>query len=214
MVKQIKEVENKLQKWLQENPIQNKWGVIYGSLPPEIKKAQAIAFNNRDEGFQYLIATDAIGMGLNLNIRRVIFSNIQKMSRGEKIPLTPSQILQISGRAGRYKEDGFVSAFTFESLNTIRKVVERDKMYAPENTSDYKDIIKKSGQAEETQKDVEINIDSIQAQESDEEQSQDFVAVADVDVKESDYDDSEINNSDDSEFVVDHKFSKQQKFIK
>ena len=214
MVRQIKEVENKLQKWLQENPIQNKCGVIYGSLPPEIKKAQAIAFNNRDEGFQYLIATDAIGMGLNLNIRRVIFSNIQKMSRGEKIPLTPSQILQISGRAGRYKEDGFVSAFTFESLNTIRKVVERDKMYAPENTSDYKDIIKKSGQAEETQKDVEINIDSIQAQESDEEQTQDFVAVADVDVKESDYDDSEINNSDDSEFVVDHKFSKQQKFIK
>lgn len=42
--------------------------IIYGALPPEAKKQQALAFNTRQDNIKYLVATDAIGMGLNLNI--------------------------------------------------------------------------------------------------------------------------------------------------
>lgn len=73
-----RKIQKNLDEWLKENPIENKWALIYGSLPPETKKTQAITFNERTEGVKFLIATNAIGMGLNLNINRVIFTNIYK----------------------------------------------------------------------------------------------------------------------------------------
>ena len=48
--------------------------LIYGSLPPETRTQQAALFNDPDSGYDVLVATDAIGMGLNLNIRRVVFA--------------------------------------------------------------------------------------------------------------------------------------------
>lgn len=48
--------------------------VIYGNLPPETRARQARLFNDPTSGFDVLVATDAIGMGLNLNIGRIIFS--------------------------------------------------------------------------------------------------------------------------------------------
>ena len=52
--------------------------LIYGSLPPDVKMSQAENFNNPDHPCNVLVATDAIGMGLNLNIQRIIFHSMVK----------------------------------------------------------------------------------------------------------------------------------------
>ena len=51
----------------------NYCSIIYGALPPETKKLQTQLFNEREGNVKFLVATDAIGMGLNLNINRIIF---------------------------------------------------------------------------------------------------------------------------------------------
>lgn len=48
-----------------------------------------------------LVASDAVGMGLNLNIRRIVFHSVEKFEGLEKVVISPSQIKQIAGRAGR-----------------------------------------------------------------------------------------------------------------
>lgn len=75
--------------------------VIYGSLPPQIRSEQARLFNDPDSGFDILVASDAIGMGLNLNIRRIIFNSVYKSDGSGIVQLDHSAIKQISGRAGR-----------------------------------------------------------------------------------------------------------------
>ncbi|QDS73134.1 hypothetical protein FKW77_001604 [Venturia effusa] len=77
--------------------------IIYGSLPPETRAAQARLFNDPDNDYDYLVASDAIGMGLNLNIQRVIFETIQKHNGVKIITISNPEIRQIAGRAGRYK---------------------------------------------------------------------------------------------------------------
>lgn len=52
--------------------------VVYGSLPPETRSAQARLFNDPASGYDIMVASDAVGMGLNLNIKRVIFSALEK----------------------------------------------------------------------------------------------------------------------------------------
>jgi ATP-dependent RNA helicase SUPV3L1/SUV3 len=74
--------------------------VIYGNLGPEVRRAESRRFREGDA--PVLVATDAIGMGLNLPIRRVVFSSLVKWDGKEERPLTPSEIRQIGGRAGRY----------------------------------------------------------------------------------------------------------------
>jgi ATP-dependent RNA helicase SUPV3L1/SUV3 len=75
--------------------------VIYGSLPPQTRAEQARRFNDPDSGYDVLVASDAIGMGLNLNIRRIIFNSIFKFDGSNITRLGHSDIKQISGRAGR-----------------------------------------------------------------------------------------------------------------
>ena len=53
-------------------------GLIYGGLPPDVKMKQAENFNDPDHPCNVLVATDAIGMGINLNIQRVIFHSMTK----------------------------------------------------------------------------------------------------------------------------------------
>jgi ATP-dependent RNA helicase SUPV3L1/SUV3 len=81
--------------------------VIYGALPPEVRRREAERFAQGDT--DVLVATDAIGMGLNLPIRRVIFSTMTKFDGETDRPLTESEVHQIAGRAGRYgmHEEGF-----------------------------------------------------------------------------------------------------------
>ncbi len=73
---------------------------VYGALSPEVRRAEARRF--RSGQATVLVATDAIAMGLNLPIRRVLFSSLHKYDGVTRRPLTPSEIRQIAGRAGRY----------------------------------------------------------------------------------------------------------------
>ncbi|KAM3356350.1 ATP-dependent RNA helicase SUV3, mitochondrial isoform X1 [Capsicum galapagoense] len=77
--------------------------VVYGSLPPETRTRQATMFNDASSNSDVLVASDAIGMGLNLNISRIIFSTLKKFDGVELRDLTVPEIKQIAGRAGRYK---------------------------------------------------------------------------------------------------------------
>jgi ATP-dependent RNA helicase SUPV3L1/SUV3 len=80
--------------------------VIYGSMPPGVKLAQAARFNDPNDKCKIMVATDAIGMGLNLNIRRIIFYSLKKPQLRERKSgqetveienITTSQALQIAG---------------------------------------------------------------------------------------------------------------------
>lgn len=75
--------------------------VIYGALPPETRRQQANLFNDQDNEFDVLVASDAVGMGLNLNIRRVVFYSVSKYNGDKVVPVSASQVKQIAGRAGR-----------------------------------------------------------------------------------------------------------------
>ncbi|KAF8589700.1 P-loop containing nucleoside triphosphate hydrolase protein [Ramaria rubella] len=84
--------------------------VAYGRLPPEIRSEQAALFNDRESGYDVIVATDAIGMGLNLKIKRVVFIQLSKHNGTREVPLSLSQIKQIGGRAGRFGEHGDASS--------------------------------------------------------------------------------------------------------
>ena len=76
--------------------------VVYGSLPPEVRAKQAELFNKGDPKAQVLVASDAIGMGLNLKVRRIIFESMVKFDGTNDSPLEIPMVKQISGRAGRF----------------------------------------------------------------------------------------------------------------
>jgi ATP-dependent RNA helicase SUPV3L1/SUV3 len=80
-----------------------KCAIVYGSLPPETRAQQARLFNDPDNDYDFLVASDAIGMGLNLSIKRVIFETTMKSNGTKLVPLKISEIKQIAGRAGRYR---------------------------------------------------------------------------------------------------------------
>ena len=81
--------------------------VIYGALPPEVRRREAERFASGES--HILVATDAIGMGLNLPIRRVLFSTLTKFDGVGDRALSESEVHQIAGRAGRFgmHEEGF-----------------------------------------------------------------------------------------------------------
>lgn len=79
----------------------NRCCVIYGALPPETRTHQAKLFNDPNSGYDVLVATDAVGMGLNLNIRRVVFHTLDKYNGDMVAKVSASQVKQIAGRAGR-----------------------------------------------------------------------------------------------------------------
>jgi superfamily II DNA/RNA helicase len=77
--------------------------IVYGALPAETRRQQARLFNDPQSGANILIASDAIGLGLNFNIQRVIFTTMQKYGKGGRsmVPVPVSLVKQIAGRAGR-----------------------------------------------------------------------------------------------------------------
>lgn len=107
-------------KKLEENGI--KPAVIYGDLPPGTKLAQAAKFNDPDDECNVLVATDAIGMGLNLNIKRVIFNSCTRQT--ELLPTYAA--LQIAGRAGRFGTayaNGVATTMRKEDLGTLKAIL-------------------------------------------------------------------------------------------
>lgn len=95
--------------------------VIYGSLPPEIRRRQIRLFTEKQS--KVVVSTDAIGMGLNLPVRRIVFVQIDKYDGHQKRKLLVPEIKQISGRAGRYGiyDTGYVNAVGEEELEYVRE---------------------------------------------------------------------------------------------
>ena len=78
--------------------------IVMGSLSPKTRNAQVELYQSGDVDF--LVATDAIGMGINMDLDQVYFSNLKKFDGRKLRKLNLSEIGQIAGRAGRYLNDG------------------------------------------------------------------------------------------------------------
>lgn len=96
--------------------------IIYGALPYSTRRRQMDGFLAGE--MEYIVSTDAIGMGLNLPIRRIIFMETEKFDGIERRGLKPEEIKQIAGRAGRFGmyNKGFVGAV--QNLEAIRSGLE------------------------------------------------------------------------------------------
>ena len=88
--------------------------VVMGALSPETRNKQVAMFQAGE--VDYIVATDAIGMGLNLDLDHVAFASLSKFDGRRKRRLTPSEMAQIAGRAGRHQRDG-----TFGTLSGTGK---------------------------------------------------------------------------------------------
>ncbi|KAF9011933.1 P-loop containing nucleoside triphosphate hydrolase protein [Cyathus striatus] len=104
-----------------------KCAIVYGKLPPEIRSEQAALFNDPDSGYDVIVGSDAIGMGLNLKIRRVIFDSVSKRTKTGFEKLSVSAVKQIAGRAGRFgmglENGGFTTTFKEMDLDFLRKTL-------------------------------------------------------------------------------------------
>ncbi len=78
--------------------------VVMGALSPRTRNAQVALYQSGD--VDYIVATDAIGMGLNMNVDHVAFGATRKFDGFQNRNLNPSEMGQIAGRAGRYMNDG------------------------------------------------------------------------------------------------------------
>ncbi|KAK9853646.1 hypothetical protein WJX84_009241 [Apatococcus fuscideae] len=110
--------------------------IIYGGLPPETRRTQARLFNDPDSGYNILVASDAIGMGLNLNIRRIIFQTLHKFARGTEVSVGTSAIKQIAGRAGRRNSaysQGLATCINRKEIPSLQEALEvaQDAMKTP-----------------------------------------------------------------------------------
>jgi ATP-dependent RNA helicase SUPV3L1/SUV3 len=91
--------------------------VIMGSLSPKTRNSQVELYQSGD--VDYLVATDAIGMGLNMDIDEIYFSNLKKFDGKKTRRLNLVEMSQIAGRAGRYKNNGsFGTTGDCEVLNS------------------------------------------------------------------------------------------------
>jgi hypothetical protein len=96
---------------------------IYGALAPEVRRTESERFASGEADI--VVATDAIGMGLNLPVRRVVFSTVHKYDGIETRPLNASELQQIAGRAGRFgmHPEGRVSTLHREDLPHVRRML-------------------------------------------------------------------------------------------
>jgi ATP-dependent RNA helicase SUPV3L1/SUV3 len=78
--------------------------VVLGALSPRTRNAQVALYQSGD--VDYLVATDAIGMGLNMDVDHVAFATIRKFDGFQFRNLNPAELAQVAGRAGRYLNDG------------------------------------------------------------------------------------------------------------
>ncbi|MGM9923684.1 MAG: helicase-related protein [Bacillus sp. (in: firmicutes)] len=104
----------------------HKASVVYGGMPPETRQKQIEQFHRGET--EMVVSTDAIGMGLNLPIRRVVFLENEKYDGTKRRTLTSQEIKQISGRAGRKGkyEEGFV-AFSYDVKKMAELLEKKDE---------------------------------------------------------------------------------------
>ncbi len=109
--------------------------VIMGSLSPKTRNSQVGLYQSGD--VDYLIATDAIGMGLNMDINEIYFSNLKKFDGKKTRRLNLIELSQIAGRAGRFKNDGFFgTSGDCENLNSD-EIENIEKHHLPETKMIY-----------------------------------------------------------------------------
>ena len=84
--------------------------VVMGALSPQTRNAQVALYQSGE--VDYLVATDAIGMGLNLDVEHVAFAGLSKYDGRRHRRLTPPEMAQIAGRAGRHQKDGSFGTLT------------------------------------------------------------------------------------------------------
>lgn len=108
-----------------EDSLSRRVALIYGALPPRARAQQAKLFNHKDTEYEILVASDAIAMGLNLNIRRVVFTTTEKYSKDRSVePLSIAMVKQIAGRAGRMASPypaGLVAAMKKADIKYINR---------------------------------------------------------------------------------------------
>lgn len=97
---------------------------VYGNLSPEVRRAQAARF--RDGTADIVVGTDAIAMGLNLPIQRVVMTTTDKYNGYEEDELPAALAKQIAGRAGRFgvHEEGFVAGYDDETHRVMRSLLQ------------------------------------------------------------------------------------------
>ncbi len=93
-----------------------KVSIVYGRLSPEVRREQARKFDSQETDI--IVSTDAIAMGMNLPIKRIVFSTITKYFNSQEFQISDSEIKQIAGRAGRYLR------FPTGYVNCLKKVEE------------------------------------------------------------------------------------------
>ena len=91
-----------------------KVSIVYGRLSPEVRREQARKFDVGETDI--MVSTDAIAMGMNLPVKRIVFSALSKFIDNKELPLTYSEIKQIAGRAGRF---GRFPVGTVTTLNRV-----------------------------------------------------------------------------------------------
>lgn len=91
-----------------------KVSIVYGRLSPEVRREQARKFDVGETDI--MVSTDAIAMGMNLPVKRIVFSALSKFVDNKELPLTYSEIKQIAGRAGRF------GRFPVGSVTTLNRV--------------------------------------------------------------------------------------------
>ncbi|MBR1496423.1 MAG: helicase [Oscillospiraceae bacterium] len=96
--------------------------VIYGALPPESRREEVRKFARKET--TVVVATDAIGMGISLPIRRIIFCETQKYDGVSRRPLNKVEIQQIAGRAGRYGIYSVGGVLTFSDEDLVRHALQ------------------------------------------------------------------------------------------
>ena len=97
--------------------------LVAGALSPKTRNSQVKLYE--DGEVDYIVATDAIGMGLNLDIDNVYFSSLEKFDGKYNRPLNDMEISQIAGRAGRYTKSGYFGSTLgakFTNLDSVANV--------------------------------------------------------------------------------------------
>ena len=126
----------------------NKGGVsvVMGSMSPQARKHQVDLYQSGE--VDYLVATDAIGMGLNLTIDHIAFSSLYKFDGKKNRPLSVAEIGQIAGRAGRGEQDGTYGTTSGAMKNGTSFRSAREQIISPDFVRMIKDntypLIKKA----------------------------------------------------------------------
>lgn len=104
--------------------------IVMGALSPRTRNAQVEMYQNGEVDF--LVATDAIGMGLNMDIHHIAFAGLSKFDGRSFRDLTPAEAAQIAGRAGRYKRDGTFSTLSGgDPMDPMMAVQIEDHQFEP-----------------------------------------------------------------------------------